>query len=145
FENVHGAIGGRVVHHDDFLVRVSLGQHRFEAAFDETAAVKGHYRDRDEVALRHEREPETPNLLCIFYRTEWPWPYPTASSLQPNSKDRPARRTTFPTTSRGLRLPRKAELTNPRKREPTTTARHTTRKAPGRKCLAEYLRRLRYQ
>ena len=49
------------------LMRIPLRQHRFQAALDEAAAVVGHDRDGDEVVLRHEQEPESPNFrtLCI--------------------------------------------------------------------------------
>ena len=40
-----------------------LLQHRFQAALDEAAAVVCDYRDRDEVVLSHEHEPENPIIL----------------------------------------------------------------------------------
>ena len=54
FEDIDRAIGGSVIDDDDFLERVLLRQHRFQAPFDEPAAVVGNYRDRDEVVMRHE-------------------------------------------------------------------------------------------
>ena len=64
-QDVDGAVGGGVVDDDDFLIRVPLGQHGFEAALDEAAAVVGHYRDGYEVVMRHEQEPESPE--CTTY------------------------------------------------------------------------------
>ena len=60
FEDVDGAVGGGVIDNDDLFERIPLGEHRFEAALDEAAAVVRNYRDRDEVVLRHEPEPKRP-------------------------------------------------------------------------------------
>ena len=45
----------------------------------------------------------------------------------------------------GFRLRWEADSAIIRRKEPVTTAKDTTRKAIGRKCLAEYLSRLPYQ
>jgi len=35
-----------------------LRENRFQAAFDESAAIVGHYRDGYDIIVRHEQEPE---------------------------------------------------------------------------------------
>src|ERR1051326_2930880 len=58
FQDIDGAVSGGVVDDDDFFVRVTLLQHRFEAAFDKAAAVVSDYGDGYDVVVRHEKEPE---------------------------------------------------------------------------------------
>ena len=62
-----------------------LRQHRFQAALDKAAAVVSDYRDRDEVVLRHEREPENPYSIDIRIQPSSLGPETTTSSLQPKT------------------------------------------------------------
>ena len=64
------SVGG-VVDDDDFLVRILLGQHRFQASLDEAAAVVSNYRDGDEVVVRHEQEPEK-RIINIYVCSPYP-------------------------------------------------------------------------
>ena len=64
--------------------------------------------------------------------------------FRPN-KMRPASSTTFLYAARGRRLRASAESTGARKQEPMITAKHTIRNPRERKCLDEYLSKLRYQ
>src|SRR5271155_1650080 len=41
FQNVNGAVGGSVVHNDELFERVALLDYRFDAAFDDAAAIVG--------------------------------------------------------------------------------------------------------
>jgi len=91
-QDIGGAIARGVVHHDDFLERVLLRQHRFEAAFDKAAAVVSDYRDRDEAVVRHEREPEDPYTPCVRYKLA---EAEDTSSRQPDHTHRPASPTIF--------------------------------------------------
>lgn len=51
FEDIDGAIGGCIIHHDDFLGGVSLVKDRFEAALDKAATVIGNDCDRNKIRL----------------------------------------------------------------------------------------------
>ncbi len=55
FQNVDGAIGRGVIDDDYLFQRIPLGEYRFDAAFDETAAVICDYSYGYKVAVRHEK------------------------------------------------------------------------------------------
>ena len=66
FQDIDGAVGRVVIDDDDFLVAVSLLEHRFQASLDESAAIVSYDGDGYEVAIGHELEPELTLLSPDF-------------------------------------------------------------------------------
>ena len=60
---------GSVVDDDDFLERIPLIEHRFQASLDEAAAIVSDDRDGYEVVMRHEQEPRIESPICEKYPT----------------------------------------------------------------------------
>ena len=49
FEDIDRAVSRSIVDDDDFLIRILLRQHGFQASLDKSAAIVGYDRDRYEV------------------------------------------------------------------------------------------------
>ena len=58
FQNVHGAVGRRIVDHHDFHVQILLFQNRFEATLDKSAAVVSDYCYGNQIVGGH--------CVCFF-------------------------------------------------------------------------------